>query len=280
VLACLNQAQPFCYGRIDVPHNSATLLRDYLDVATTLAREAGSLVLSHYQRGVKVERKPDQSPVTEADRGAEQLIRERLCARFPEHAILGEEFGADKPGATHRWIIDPIDGTRSFVHGVPLFGVLIALEIDGTIVVGVCHLPAVGETLAAARGQGCMWNGRPTRASRTSTLEEATVVYSDGRLLRRRLGTRWGALEDASGELRGWGDCYGHCLVATGRADVMLDSVMNPWDCAALLPIVEESGGQFTDWRGDARIDGGDAVSTNGRLHGAVLEFLSEREHA
>jgi len=97
VLACLNQAQPFCYGRIDVPHNSATLLRDYLDVATTLAREAGSLALSHYQRGVKVERKPDQSPVTEADRGAEQLIRDRLRARFPEHAILGEEFGADKP---------------------------------------------------------------------------------------------------------------------------------------------------------------------------------------
>ena len=259
MLAFLNQAQPFCYGRIDVPHNSATLLRDYLDVATTLAREAGSLALSHYQRGVKVERKPDQSPVTEADRGAEQLIRERLGARFPEHAILGEEFGADKAGATHRWIIDPI---------------------DGTIVVGVCHLPAVSETLAAARSQGCTWNGRPTQASRTSTLEEATVVYSDGRLLRRRLGTRWAALQDASGELRGWGDCYGHCLVATGRADVMLDSVMNPWDCAALLPIVEESGGQFTDWRGDARIDGGDAVSTNGRLHGAVLEFLWEREHA
>jgi histidinol-phosphatase len=223
---------------------------------------------------VTVERKADRSPVTIADRSAEQLIRQRLAAAYPEHSVLGEEFGADGTTASHRWIVDPIDGTRSFVHGVPLYGVLIALEIDDIVVVGVCHLPAVNETIAAARGLGCTWNGQPARASATSSLEEAAMVYSDGRSMRRRLGDRWTVLEETVHEVRGWGDCYGHCLVATGRADVMLDAVMNPWDCAALLPILEESGGRFTDWRGQARIDGGDAVSTNGRLHDAVLDLL------
>lgn len=250
------------------------LLADYLKTATTLADDAGRLALAHYQRGVAVERKADRSPVTIADRTAEQLIRQGLASHYPGHAVLGEEFGADDARASHRWIVDPIDGTRSFVHGVPLFGVLIALEVDGVVVAGVCHLPAVNETLAAARGLGCTWNGRPAQASRTATLQDATVVYSDARSMRRRLGPRWAELEDTVNEVRGWGDCYGHCLVATGRADVMLDAVMNPWDCAALLPILDESGGRFTDWRGEARIDGGDAVSTNGVLHDAVLDLL------
>jgi histidinol-phosphatase len=249
-------------------------LSEYLQTAVSLAHEAGRLALTHYQRGVAVEQKPDRSPVTIADRSAEQLIRQRLATAYPGHSVLGEEFGADDARASHRWIVDPIDGTRSFVHGVPLFGVLIGLEIDGVVVAGVCHLPAVDETLAAARGLGCTWNGRPVRASQTAALADATVVYSDARSMRRRLGPRWTELEETVHDVRGWGDCYGHCLVATGRADVMLDAVMNPWDCAALLPILEESGGRFTDWRGQARIDGGDAVSTNGLLHGAVLDLL------
>jgi histidinol-phosphatase len=249
-------------------------LADYLRAAVALAEEAGRLVLTHYQRGVTIERKPDRSPVTIADRSAEQLIRQRLASIYPEHTVLGEEFGAGGANGSHRWIVDPIDGTRSFVHGVPLFGVLIALEIEDVVVVGVCHLPAVNDTVAAARGLGCTWNGRPAQVSQTTALDEATILYSDGRSMRHRLGARWAALEDRVHEVRGWGDCYGHCLVATGRADVMLDAVMNPWDCAALLPILDESGGRFTDWRGHARIDGGDAVSTNGALHGAVLDLL------
>jgi histidinol-phosphatase len=249
-------------------------LADYLQTAVALAEEAGRLALTHYQCGVAVERKADRSPVTIADRSAEQLIRQRLAAAYPGHTVLGEEFGADASKASHRWIVDPIDGTRSFVHGVPLFGVLIALEIDEIVVAGVCHLPVVNETVAAARGLGCSWNGKPARASRTAALEEATMVYSDARSMRRRLGARWLQLEETVNEVRGWGDCYGHCLVATGRADVMLDAVMNPWDCAAFLPILDESGGRFTDWRGQPRIDGGDAVSTNGVLHDAVLDLL------
>jgi histidinol phosphatase-like enzyme (inositol monophosphatase family) len=243
-------------------------LREYLDTAVALATDAGAFVLSHYQRGIDVELKADRSPVTAADLGAERLIRAGLAARFPSHAIVGEELGANADGASHRWFVDPIDGTRSFVHGVPLFGVLL----------GVCHLPGVGETLAAARGLGCTWNGRPARASSKTSLAEATLVYSDCRHLEGRLGRRWTALQAATGLQRGWGDCYGHCLVATGRADVMLDPVMNPWDVAALVPILQESGGRMTDWAGAVRVDGGDAVSSNGHLHDAVLAALGREE--
>jgi histidinol-phosphatase len=244
----------------------APSLDHYLQTAIAIALEGGQIALGYYQRDIEVERK--------ADRSAETLIRQRLAAAYPTHGVLGEEYGADGTPASHRWIVDPIDGTRSFVHGVPLFGVLIALEIESVVVAGVCHLPALNETFAAARGLGCTWNGRPAQVSRTAALEDATVVYSDARSMRRRMGPRWAELEDTVHEVRGWGDCYGHCLVATGRADVMLDAAMNPWDCAALLPILDESGGRFTDWRGQARIDGGDAVSTNGHLHDTVLDLL------
>lgn len=250
-------------------------LDEYLAFALQTAIDAGRVTLEHYQTGVAVELKADRSPVTLADRGAERLIREAVAARYPDHAIVGEEYGSDGRTSSFRWIVDPIDGTRSFVRGVPLYGVLIALEIDGRPEVGVCHMPAAGETVAAATGRGCTWNGRTARVSQVDRLDEAAVVFSDGRMLAGRLGERWAALERGAGLLRSWGDCYGHCLVATGRADVMLDPVMNPWDCAALLPIVREAGGRFTDWTGAARIDGGDAVSTNEALHDEVLRLLA-----
>jgi len=248
-----------------------------LEFAIATAIEAGEEIRGLYDaKSAQTYTKPDESPVTDADLAADRIIRTRIGETYPKDAILTEEGVDDKErlSAERVWIVDPIDGTRSFVHGVPLFGVLIALEIDATIEVGVCHLPAVGETLAAARGRGCTWNGRPARVSRTATLDGATVVFSDSRSMRRRLGSRWADLDERVHDIRGWGDCYGHCLVATGRADVMLDAVMNPWDCAALLPILEESGGRFTDWRGQALIDGGDAVSSNSPLHDAVLDLL------
>jgi histidinol-phosphatase len=259
-----------------VAQGSLSLIQGYLDQAVALATDAGAFVLSHYQRGIDVELKADQSPVTAADIGAERLIRTGLTSRYPDHAIVGEELGAGGGGASHRWFIDPIDGTRSFVHGVPLFGILIGLEIDGEMAVGVCHLPAVNEMLAAGRGLGCTWNGRPARVSTHRALSDATVVYSDCRLLEDRLGDGWIRLQRSTRLQRGWGDCYGHCLVATGRADVMLDPVMNPWDIAALVPILEESGGQISDWTGRIRVDGGDAMSSNGHLHDAVLAALAE----
>ena len=250
------------------------MLREYLDFATELAWQAGRLTLAHYQTGVAIDRKDDRSVVTIADRDAEQLIRRRIAARYPDHGILGEEFGAEGADGTPRWIVDPIDGTNTFVRGVPFYGVLIALAIEGTPQVGVCYFPALDEMVSAASGLGCQWNGRQARVSGVASLSEAAVVYTDSPAVARRLGERWTALQAGTALQRGWGDCYGHCLVATGRADIMLDPRMNVWDCAALIPIVQESGGRFSDWTGKTRADGGDAVSTNGRLHEAVLHYL------
>jgi histidinol phosphatase-like enzyme (inositol monophosphatase family) len=250
-------------------------VRPFLDFAVDAAWRAGRTTLAHYQTGIGIERKPDRSPVTAADRGAEELLRARIRSRFPHHAVVGEEFGGDPQPHALRWVIDPIDGTNTFVRGVPLYGVLLALEIEHEPVVGAAYFPALDEMFAAARGLGCQWNGRPTRTSAVTSLADACLVFTDIRSLRARLGRRWDALEADTALQRGWGDCYGHCLVASGRADVMLDPHMNPWDCAALIPILEEAGGRFTDWRGQVTVSGGDAVSSNGALHEELVRRLN-----
>ena len=208
-------------------------LEQFLDFATDAARQAGELTLKHYQRGVAVERKADRTVVTIADREAEQLLRALIEQRFPDHAIVGEEFGSDTRDSNHRWIIDPIDGTNSFVRGVRFTVVLIGLEVGGDAVVGVAFFPAIDEMLSAAHGLGARWNDRPARVSSVTSLGEACVTYTDMRGVTERLGDGWSGLQGDSALQRGWGDCYGHCLVATGRSDVMLDPRMNPWDCAA-----------------------------------------------
>ena len=255
-------------------------LAPFLDFAVDAAWQAGRATLPHYQTRVSIERKPDRSVVTIADRHAEQLLRALITARFPDHAIVGEEFGDDARAATHRWLIDPIDGTSTFVRGVPFYGVLMALLVDEEPVVGVAYFPALDEMIAAATGLGCRWNGRPARVSAVSSAADACIVYTDMRGLRQRLGTQWDRLERDTAMQRGWGDCYGHCLVATGRADVMLDPRMNAWDCAALIPILQEAGGRFTDWRGQVTMHGGDAVSSNGALHPFALDRLSAAANA
>lgn len=250
-------------------------LSAFLQFAIDTAWRAGRRTLAHYQTGVHVERKADQSAVTIADRDAEQFIRTCIASRYPDHAVVGEEFGADQKASAFTWLVDPIDGTTSFVRGVPLFGVLMGLLIEQSPAVGVCYFPALDEMVAAARGLGCRWNGRLTRVSAVRTMADACVAYTDARHVTARLGGAWHELEQMTALQRGWGDCYGHCLVATGRADVMLDPRMNPWDCAALVPILEEAGGRFTDWRGRTVIDGGDAVSSNGHLHGEIVARLA-----
>jgi histidinol-phosphatase len=252
-----------------------TDLSEYLDFAMEAAWQAGRQTLAHYQTGVAVQRKIDRSLVTVADRDAEKLLRDLIRWRYPDHSIVGEEFGADEQDASARWVIDPIDGTNTFVRGVPFYGVLMALEIERQPVVGVAYFPALDEMIAAARGSGCRWNGRRARVSSVTSLSDACVTYTDGRAVRVRLGERWDALQADTALQRSWGDCYGHCLVATGRSDVMLDPRMNPWDCAALIPILEEAGGRFTDWRGRVVSDGGDAVSTNHALHDEILRRLA-----
>ncbi|MCE2850447.1 MAG: histidinol-phosphatase [Roseiflexaceae bacterium] len=253
-------------------------LRTLRDFATELAWNAGRVTLRHFQTNVVAELKADNSPVTIADRESERLMRELIEARYPHHSILGEEEGETRPGASFRWILDPIDGTKSFVAGVPMYAVLVGLERDGVPVVGAVAIPPLGEMLTAAHGEGCLWNGRVARVSSTPTLADAVISTTDVRHMREY--GRDAAFERLSSRtrmLRGWGDAYGHVLVATGRIDVMLDAVMSPWDCAALVPVIQEAGGTFTDWDGVTTIYGGGAISTNGTLFPQVMQTIREQ---
>lgn len=254
----------------------ASDLQDLFGFAQEIAWEAGRSTLGHFQRELAVDVKDDASPVTVADREAEQIMRRSIAARFPGHDVQGEEFGDDGRGSSHRWILDPIDGTRSFISGVPLYSTLVGLEIDGEVAVGVAYFPALGEMMAAAVGLGCWWNGRPARVSTVSRLDQALLVYTDvGEIAAERPGA-WDRLQAATRLQRGFADAYGGCMVATGRADLAIDGIMKPWDCAALLPIVREAGGTFTDWNGTTTISGGNGLSTNGPLLESVLEVLDQ----
>lgn len=249
-----------------------------LDVALEAAYEAGRITQSYFQTtDFAVETKSDDSPVTIADRRAEERIVSVVRRHFPTHSILGEESGETVGSEPVQWIVDPIDGTKSFISGVPLYGVMIGVVVEGVPSVGVVHFPALGDTHHAARGLGAYWNGRRSRVSDRASLEEARVLSTDARRITGDPARAAGylELERRAKLVRTWGDCYGHMLVATGRAEIMLDPKMSIWDCAALLPIVEESGGHFTSWRGEARIDGGDAISVNDRLFETVLELLT-----
>ncbi|PYS89640.1 MAG: histidinol phosphate phosphatase [Acidobacteria bacterium] len=252
-------------------------LRELMAFAAQLARGAGEITLRYFRRTLEAERKADGSFVTAADREAEKFLRAEIGRRFPDDAIIGEEEGEQAGTTDRRWIIDPIDGTYSFVHGVPFYGVLIGLEIADEPSVGVVHLPALGELIKAARGQGCYWNGELARVSATDSMAEALLLATDfGTCERYGFGAAADELQRRFGARRTWGDCYGHVLVATGRAECMLDPVMNVWDCAPLLPIVEEAGGTFTDWRGQRTIRGGNAISTNGALFNEVFQIINK----
>ncbi|HYO10071.1 MAG TPA: inositol monophosphatase family protein [Tepidisphaeraceae bacterium] len=249
-------------------------LHDLLSVATDAAYAAGRRTLAYFNTRVAVETKPDNTPVTRADREAEDLIRHAILSRFPAHSILGEE-GGIHAGADprYRWIIDPIDGTKSFICGVPMYGVLIGVEVNGRADVGVVYLPATDEMIAAAAGLGCRWNGRDARVSATTRIEDAVVCCTSIVTAMAR-SDAFEAITARARVTRGWGDCYGHVLVATGRADLMLDPRMNPWDCAPLLPIYREAGGHYTTWAGEPTIWGPDGVGTNAALHREVLAIL------
>lgn len=246
-----------------------------LEVAIRAVEEAGRLTLEYFRGELEVEHKSDASPVTIADRRAEEQLRATLARAFPDDGLLGEEFGALDGTSGRRWIIDPIDGTQSFIRGVPLYGVLLGLEDLGRCVVGAVGFPALGETYWAAQGAGAWMNGTRIRVSEVARLADATVLTSDAkpehygdfypgyeRLLRR------------TARHRGWGDCYGYALVARGAADVMVDPKLNPWDIAAILPLLEEAGGVFFDWSGETRIDGGSGIGTTRALRDEVLATL------
>jgi histidinol-phosphatase len=257
----------------------AESLRDILDFLTETAYLAGRKTLAYYQTGVQADYKADRTPVTLADRAAEELIRGRVEERFPGHAIIGEEFGSkESSGASHRWIIDPIDGTKSFLRGIPLYAVLIGLEIEGRVAAGAAYYPALDEMLAAADGLGCWWNGRPARVSSTASLDRAWVSCTDP-LSFDQFGKReaWERLKQAAYHRGGWGDAYGYLLVATGRAEVMLDPIMEVWDCEPFPPILREAGGYFGDWHGSETIYAREGLATTRVLLPEVLDLLNAK---
>jgi len=248
-----------------------------LAAAEALARLTGHVALQYYRSALDVERKADGSPVTAADRAAEQAARAWVRERFPDDGVLGEEFGEERAGARRRWIIDPIDGTKSFVRGVPLWGSLVALCEGETVLAGAAFFPVVDELLVAAPGAGCWWNGRRCRVSGVTALSAATAVTTDERFrqfARRR--SAWERLASRVDVARSWGDCFGYLLVATGRAEIMCDPEVSPWDAAALQPIIVEAGGVFTDWSGQLTAFGGSAIATNGALADEARAVLAE----
>ena len=254
----------------------AESLRDYLDFTVAVAYAAGRLTLGYFQNGVRVDLKADASPVTAADYAAEELIRKSIEKQFPDHGIVGEEFGEKEAGGhTHRWFVDPIDGTKSFIRGVPVYAVLIGLEIEGRIEVGCAYYPALDEMLAAASGEGCRWNGRSAHVSIVDKVADGLVAFTDvADFAPYNRAAEWERMQRAAWRCAGWGDAYGYLLVATGRAEVMLDPIVEPWDLAPFPVILREAGGFFGDWQGNSTIYGREGMATSERLLPEVLSLL------
>lgn len=251
-------------------------LTPYRTLMGELARASGEFIRPYFgDPALAVERKADATPVTIADKGAEELMRRLIAQRFPAHGIIGEEHGAERGDAELVWMLDPIDGTKSFITGVPLWGTLIALLHQGQPVLGCIHQPILGQ-LMIGDGNVTTLNGRPVRARRTTRIEDATLLTSDPlNPAKHQDGAKFDALIRRARLVRTWGDCYGYLLVAAGHADIMGDPIMNPWDIAALVPIIRGAGGVITDWHGGAPYPAESTLAcATPELHESVLAAL------
>lgn len=250
--------------------------RSLLDFTTSLAYRAGRITLGYFNMGIRPDFKEDDTPVTAGDRAAEKFVRGEIEKAYPKHAIVGEEYGEKAgEGNPFRWIVDPIDGTKSFLRGVPLYAVLIGLEIEGVVRVGAAYFPALDEMLCAADGLGAWWNGRRARVSEVSALKQAVFCFTSWSGFHTR-----GSL-DAFERLhrecffgRGWGDAYAYLLTATGRAEIALDPAMKVWDCGPFPPIFREAGGYFGSWSGEEGHTHGEALACNAALRSQVLNVM------
>jgi len=257
-------------------------IKSRLDFAVQAARDVSPFILSQFQNAdLEVISKDDATPVTVADRGAEERLRDAIEKAFPGDGVLGEEFDEVKSKNGFRWILDPIDGTKSFIHGVPLFGTLIGIEQDGNIVAGVSRFPALDEICYGAVGEGSWFQARNlapkrNRVKDVTRIEDAVFCTTTMR--------RWQKLDKKhifeqlctrARLTRGWGDCYGHCLVASGRIQLMIDTGMSVWDAAALVPIITEAGGRFVDWKGVTTASGGNGLSVVPGIADEVLRLLA-----
>ena len=249
--------------------------RSRYERADSAAYHAAQLALRYFKGDLEVEIKADQSPVTVADREAEALLRTRLLSAFPNDGFLGEEYGEQPGSSGFRWVVDPIDGTRSFVRGIPLWGTLVGLEYKGEQIAGIAAAPALGETWRALRGDGAFRNDKSMHVSAVDHLSDALIFYS---------GVTWFhqaghldaflALAGQTDRQRGFGDFYGFMLVAQGSGEIMLDHGVKIWDVVAIKPIIEEAGGQFSDWDGRPSVHRTDVLASNGKLHDEALRIL------
>jgi histidinol-phosphatase len=249
--------------------------RTRYELALEAAQQAGCLALRYFNGDFEVEWKQDRSPVTVADREAESLLQGRLLGTFPEDGFLGEESG-DKAGSSgFRWIIDPIDGTRNFVRGIPIWGTLVGLEYKGEQIAGVVAVPALGQNFRALRGDGAYRDDRRLQVSAVAVLGEATLFHTSMVwFLRAGCAAVFQNLVERVQTERGYGDFYGHMLVAQGSGEIMVEHGVHPWDMAALKPIVEEAGGRFSDWNNNPTIYRPDVLVSNGKLHADALKIL------
>jgi histidinol phosphatase-like enzyme (inositol monophosphatase family) len=248
----------------------------YRTLMMELAAESGAFIRPLFgHRGLAVESKADKSPVTVADRGAEEMMRAMIKKRYPEHGIIGEEYGSERADAEFVWMLDPIDGTKSFITGVPLWGTLIALLHQGQPILGCIHQPVL-QQLLVGDGTTTTLNGRPTRVRPCARLADATILTSDTlNFAKYQNGAACERLAKQAKLFRTWGDCYGYLLVASGLADVMLDPIMNPWDIAALIPIIRGAGGVITDWKGGAPFPAESTVAASPELHAQVIATIN-----
>jgi histidinol-phosphatase len=238
-----------------------------LELALTLADAADAISLRHFRTGLVIERKPDLTPVTEADRAVESELRRLVADAHPDDAVLGEEQGATGAGP-RRWIVDPIDGTRNYARGIPVWATLVALEVTGTVSVGVVSAPALGRRWWAEREAGAFADGERVHVSSVERVEDAVLSFALDRQLPEIASRAW--------HVRGFGDFWSHMLVAEGGVDGAVDAIgVNVWDLAAVQVIVEEAGGRFTDFAGEARLDAGSGVSSNGLLHDDLLAAVA-----
>ncbi len=247
----------------------------YLQAVSDLARLTGGIAHQYYRRQVTIETKADGTPVTIADRTAEQAARQWIEERFPDDGLVGEEFPLVREGAKRTWIIDPIDGTKSFVREVPLWGSLVAVVENDQVIAGAAFFPAVSEMIAAATDCGCWWNDSRTYVSKEADITNAVILTSASPFSSDDVvNSRWEKLQKTAKASRTWGDCFGYLMVATGRAEVMADPILSSWDIAAFLPIISEAGGVLTDFAGTYTALGGSAIATNAALGESVREIL------
>ena len=258
----------------------STSTASYREFMIELARRSGEFIRPHFgDPALAVETKNDLSPVTVADRGAEELMRSLIAKKFPAHGVIGEELGADRPDAEWVWVLDPIDGTKAFITGAPLWGTLIALLHEGRPVLGAIHQPVLGQLMIGCDVPGAAatttLNERPVRVRATARIEDATILTSDPLNPRKyQNGAVYDALAARARLVRTWGDCYGYLLLAGGWADVMLDPIMNPWDIQALIPVLRGAGGVITDWHGGDPVKADSIVAATPALHGQVIDAL------